>query len=967
MKFQKLQSRPDLPELEERVISYWKEHEVLDKYLHRNDDSDDRFTFIDGPVTANNPMGVHHARGRALKDLVQRFKNMKGYKQRFQNGFDCQGLWVEVEVEKSLGFNSKKDIEDYGLARFTNACKDRVRRFAEKITNQSKRLGYFMDWDNSYFTMSERNNLHIWYFLKKCQEKDLLYKSESSTTWCPRCETGLSKHEQADGYKTIHDTSVYVKFPIKENEYLLAWTTTPWTLPANVLLAVNPELNYVRTEKDGEVFYVEEDRVGALGLPKGEVVDTSEIVGLEYTAPFDGIPAQDEAEHRVVEWNLAEAGEGTGIVHVAPGCGEEDFQLGKELGVSIISPLDETGHFQEGYGDLNGMYAHDVDEQVFDHLEERNLLFKKGDVTHSYPHCWRCKTKCLFRTEKNWFIRVKDLARDMKEASSKVNWIPGYVEKRMEDWLENMGDWMISRRRFYGLSLPFYECSECDSLTVVESKEELKEFAINPEEVDALPSLHRPWIDKVQIKCSECGEIVSRIEDVGDCWLDAGVVPFSTLNYLTDKSYWERWFPANFISEMIEQVRLWYYSMLVYGVVLEGEAPYEAVLNYDEVRDEKGQRMSKSKGNGIPYDEAVSEMGADTMRWLYFTKNPNAPVNFGYNLARKVRRGFLGTLWNSYRFFLGFASIERDPESFSDVEFSSENILDRWIVSRLQLVIGEMTEKLDNYDSARASNLLEDFVVKDLSLWYIRRSRDRVGPQAVDGDDKDSCYDTFYLVLKDLARLLAPFIPFMTEKLWYSLRSEDSVHLEDWPESDRRLRDEELEEQMGLVRDLASLAHSIRKKEEIRTRQPLSELQVDVGTKELSEDLLWILADELNVEDVLIVDSVSENWSQATKNDLTVALKTKVTPELKEKGLKREVVRRVQYLRKKASLTPADQIRVRCQTDSQEISDLISNNSEWIAEETIATDVEVGTLNKDSLITKETKVGGEPVEISLYK
>lgn len=648
---------------------------------------------------------------------------------------------------------------------------------------------------------------------------------------------------------------------------------------------------------------------------------------------------------------------------MAPGCGEEDFYLGQELGVSVLSPIDERGNFKEGYGFLSGKYAHDVNQEIIDDLEKRDLLFKTEQITHSYPHCWRCKTKCLFRLEDNWFIKIKSLKKELKEASRQVNWVPDYVGKRMEDWLESMDDWMISRSRFYGLSLPFYECPECGKLTVIGSKDELRERAINPDEVDALPSLHRPWIDKIEIKC-QCGATLKRVPEVGDCWLDAGVVPFSTLDYLTDKKNWKEWFPANFISEMIEQVRLWYYSMLVYGVVLEKTVPYEAVLSYDEVRDEKGDRMSKSKGNGLPYDEAVSKMGADAMRWLYFRRNPNAPVSFGYASAEKIKRGFLGTLWNCYRFFLGFASLETKPEELR--EWSSDNIIDRWIVSRLQGLIGEVTNLLEAYDIAKAAQVIEEFVVKDLSLWFIRRSRGRVGPQARDKEDKRACYLTFYKVLSDIACLLAPFLPFVTEKLWYNLKVGESVHLEDWPEVDRRIRDEKLEEDMALLREVASLGHSLRKEAKIKTRQPLSELQVGV---KMNRELLHLLKDELNVERVIFMEKmgVGDEWLVKEEN-VKVALNIDITPELKAEGIKRESVRRIQYLRKKASLTPADRISVSYKTDDELVLSVLKEEGQEIAQSTISRILkQVEKFEDGYLIQKQVKVNDKEVELALYE
>ena len=491
-------------------------------------------------------MGVHHARGRTLKDLFQRYKNAQGFAQRFQNGFDCQGLWVEVEVEKESGFNSKKDIQDFGVENFTKACLTRVDKYSKIQTEQSKRLGMFMDWDNSYYTNSPTNNLYIWHFLKIVWQKGWLVKKKSAATWCPRCETGLSQHEEADGYKEITDTSVYLKFKLKgrDHEFVLAWTTTPWTLSANVLLAVNPKFQYVRAKQGSDFLYLAQTAADRLGLTDYEKIDAKTLLNLEYDSLYN-IPAQNGVKHYITNWGLIDPVEGTGVVHIAPGCGQEDFELGKTLNAAMIAPLDTRGHFLKGYGELSGLYAHDVAPAVFEYLTKTGALFKTEEIIHRYPHCWRCHTKCLFRLEDSWFIKSDEIRPLLKEAAKKVTWHPKYAGRRMQNWLDTMEDWMINRKRFYGLALPFYECS-CGQLTVVGSKEELKQLAVNPELIDKLPGYHRPWIDEIKIKCPKCGQTVSRIPDVGDVWLDAGVVPFSTLKYLDDKKYLAKMVPRRY-------------------------------------------------------------------------------------------------------------------------------------------------------------------------------------------------------------------------------------------------------------------------------------------------------------------------------------------------------------------------------------------------------------------------------------
>lgn len=885
--FKDLPSSPDFPALETEILNWWYKTDIVSQYLHKNDKSDKTFSFIDGPITANNPMGVHHARGRTLKDLFQRYKNARGYAQRFQNGFDCQGLWVEVEVEKEAGFNSKKDIQDFGVDNFTKACLARVDKYSKIQTEQSKRLGMFMDWDNSYYTNSQTNNLYIWHFLKIVSQKGWLVKKKSAATWCPRCETGLSQHEQADGYKEITDTSVYLKFKLsnRENEYVLAWTTTPWTLAANVLLAINTKHQYVKVKHENNYLYLAQTSADRLGLTDYEKIDAKTLLNLEYDSLYD-IPAQKNIKHYITNWDQVDPEQGSGVVHIAPGCGQEDFELGKSLKSDMIAPLDTRGYFLEGYGQLSGMYAHSVTDTVFDYLKSIGSFFKTEEITHRYPHCWRCHTKCLFRLEDSWFIKSDEIRPLLKEAAKKVTWHPKYTGRRMQNWLDSMEDWMINRKRFYGLALPFYECS-CGELTVIEGLKELKEKAVSPEMVDKLPSLHRPWIDDIKIKCPKCGEIVSRIPDVGDVWLDAGVVPFSTLKYLDDKNYWQKWFPADVVLEMTEQVRLWFYSMLFFSVTLENVPPYKIVVTYAEVRDEKNERMSKTKKNGIPYQDAVEKMGTDAMRWLYCQQKPPANVNFGFNIADQVKREFFLILWNSYRFFTQHANLENWQPSAKYDPGQTTEIIDLWLLSRLNHTIEKVTQSLEKYGTSVATKSLEEFV-SDLSTWYIRRNRLRTDNLGL-----------LHYVFNSLAVILAPFIPYISEILFQNLsgyspsESNISVHTQNWPEINNKLTNIDLETQMEKVRNICQLIHAERQKAAIKIRQPLSSATIN---SKLSEELISIIKDETNVKEIIFGKDISLN--------------TQLTPELIAEGEYRDFVRSIQVLRRETGLQIKDKIRI---------------------------------------------------------
>ena len=565
-------AEPDHPALERRILERWEREGTFERLREANADGPP-FSFFDGPITANNSMGVHHAWGRSLKDLFQRYHAGLGEQLRYQNGFDCQGLWVEVEVEKALGLNSKREIEEYGLDRFARACRDRVAEYGELISRQSARLGMWMDWDRSYWTMTDPNISYIWGFLKECQRRGWLYRGHRPMVWCPRCGTSLSQHEMTDSYREVTHPSLHVRFRLTDgddaangSEFLLAWTTTPWTLPANVAAAVNPEAQYARVVTDAGHYWLAQDRVAAVFGERAvvdEVAPGSTLVGRSYTAGFDWLPAQEGVEHRVIAWSDVALDEGTGVVHIAPGCGAEDYQLGVEYGLPTLMPVDESGAFVPGYGWLHGKHTHEAAELIIDHLGREGWLFRAGELQHRYPVCWRCGTELIFRVVDEWFISAEEIREPMIEAARTVEWTPSHYGKRMEDWLRNMGDWCISRKRYWGLPLPFYFCPD-GHMTIVSSREELHEKALGG--LDDLRELHRPWIDGVTIPCEECGATAERVAEVGDCWLDAGIVPFSTLGYqrdeyvpggyrdgageglteadLPDQAYWETWFPA---------------------------------------------------------------------------------------------------------------------------------------------------------------------------------------------------------------------------------------------------------------------------------------------------------------------------------------------------------------------------------------------------------------------------------------
>ncbi len=973
--FKKVDARPGFPKLEHKILDFWEKNKCFEK-LQKKLKGKKHWSFIDGPMTANNPMGVHHAWGRTYKDVFQRYKAMQGFDQRWQNGFDCQGLWVEVEVEKELGFKSKKDIINYGLENFSKACRARVDKYSKIQTEQSKRLGQWMDWENSYYTMSDTNIEYIWYFLRKCYQKGWLYRGTNVMPWCTRCGTSLSQHELADVYKEVIHDAVYIQLPIKDrkNEYLLVWTTTPWTLTSNTACAVNPNLTYVKVKlashPASQYLILAKARLEVLEGMDYEVVEEfkgQDLVGLEYIGPFDELEAQKDVVHKIIPWKEVSEIEGTGIVHIAPGCGQEDHQLGKEHKLAEIAPLDEFGIYKEGFAWLTGRDVHEVRDDIYKDLKKKGYFFKSEKYKHRYPHCWRCGKELVFRLVEEWFIKSREIREPMMKEAKKVKWLPSHVGKLMQDWLINMQDWCISRKRFWGLPLPFYPC-KCGEIVIIESKEELKKKALDPKKVDDLLELHRPWIDEIKIKCPKCGKPVSRIPEVGDCWLDAGIVPFSTLKYLKEPSYWQKWFPAKLVCEMREQVRLWFYSLLFMSVTLENKASYETAFTYEKLLDEKGQAMHKSLGNVIWFDEAAEKMGADVMRWLYCAQNPAYNVLFGYKMAGVARRKLL-LLWNVYLFFVNYAIIDKFKPSHKLPAISHR--LDKWILSSLNTLILEATNRLEKYDLAEVMRLLEKFL-DDLSTWYVRRSRRRFW-KAENKEDKRQAYETLYEVLTKYIRLLAPILPFVTEEIYQNLVTgvmkgvPESVHLCSWPKANEKVIDKKLNEKMQLVRDVVALGLSLRVENKIKVKQPLEKLEVKTKKLKVKEDqdLLDLIKDELNVKEVSIVEKIGKDLKTKEEKDLEVGLDIKITPELKQEGIARELIRHIQNMRKRAEYSVNDQITSYFQTDDEEILEMISNFGDYIKQETISLELEKEKEKVD--VEKEVEINGLRVWLGVKK
>jgi isoleucyl-tRNA synthetase len=870
--FKEVPNKVDFPNQERERLQWWEENQVLQKYLTRNGQSETRFSFIDGPITANNPMGVHHAWGRMYKDAFQRYHAMLGEKQRFQNGFDCQGLWVEVEVEKELGLRNKREIETFGIAEFVERCKQRVWKYSARITEQSIRLGYWMDWDNSYYTMSDENNYTIWHFLKTCHERGWIYKGLDVMPWCPRCGTGLSEHEiVTEGYQERTHHAIFATLPLDgEDASLLVWTTTPWTLPANVAAAVNPEIDYVKVRQGDQPFYVAKDAVANAIKGEHEIVSElkgADLVGRAYRGPFDELPAAAGVSHKIIAWDDVSAAEGTGIVHIAPGCGREDFALSKVNDLQVIGPITESGIFLDGFDWLSGRYAHDVAADVEDSLKEKGQFYRSERYIHRYPVCWRCGTDLLFRLVDEWFIAMDELRPILKDATRTTQWYPSFGMERELDWLDHMQDWMISKKRYWGLALPIFDCKECGTFEVIGSEVELEERAVSGWESFEGHTPHRPYLDEIEIACSSCGSHVRRILDVGNPWLDAGIVALSTLNFRHDREYWNEWYPADLITESFPgQFRNWFYALIAESTALTGRAPFKHVFTYALMRDEKGEEMHKSKGNAIWFDDAADDIGVDTMRWLFATVTPSNNLGFGYNVTDEVRRRFILPLWNSYSFFVTYARIDGWERPSSPTLLAERSLLDRWIISRANELVATVRAGFDSYDITAAARAIEQFVVEELSNWYIRRNRRRFWKPESDAD-KSAAYETLYDALVLVAKLLAPLTPFLSEELYQNLvRSLDtdapeSVHLTDFPVADESVIDRELSRDMAAVLTVVRLGRSARAEANIKVRQPLPAILVhtaDPGGADSVVRLKDQIVEELNVKDVRALSDLGD-------------------------------------------------------------------------------------------------------------
>lgn len=867
MPFKPVDPKQSFPQMEADILKFWKEQNVFKQTLDKNADGK-RFVFYEGPPTANGKPGIHHVLARAFKDVIPRFKTMQGYLVERKGGWDTHGLPVELQVEKEIGISGKPDIEKFGIAKFNQKCKESVWKYTEAWEQLTERMAYWVDMQNPYVTYHTPYVESLWWIFQQIWDKGLLYKDFKIVPYCARCGTPLSSHEVALGYKDVKDISVTAKFKVKgqDNLYLLAWTTTPWTLIGNVALTVGPKVDYVKIKKGDEFLVLAKARVAAYAKELGddyEVVEEfkgAKLVGLEYQPLYDFWQGQfKEKGWYVVGEDFVTTEDGSGIVHMAL-YGEEDYQVIKKYNLPRLKHINEEGKFIAGTGNFTGRYFKEpgLDVEILKGLGERGLAFHKEKYEHSYPHCWRCDTELMYFAIDSWYIKMSSLRDQLVANNQGINWYPENVkEGRFGKWLEEIRDWAISRSRYWGTPLPIWECSACDHKVCVGSVAELEKLGgALPKNEEGEVDLHRPYVDDVKIKCEKCGKPMQRVKEVADCWFDSGSMPVAQLHYpFEHEKDFKNYFPAEFICEAVDQTRGWFYTLLAVSTLLFNKTCYKNVICLGHILDGEGKKMSKSKGNVVDPWDVFNKEGADSCRWYMYSASPSGNArNFSQELVEKSLRKFLLTLWNSYSFFVTYAAIDKfEP---SQKALKPKHKLDRWILSALHKLNLAVTENLESYDLFSATHLMEEFVDK-LSNWYVRRSRKRFWKSEND-TDKNEAYQTLYTVLLTFSKLLAPFMPFVAEAMYRNLSAEKaSVHLADWPKVDKKLIDEKLNSEMDLLRLAVSLGHAVRSEHTLKVRQPLALAQIVTSSK-LNEEDLAVIAEELNVKKVEVKPEMAE-------------------------------------------------------------------------------------------------------------
>lgn len=1023
---------------EKEVVEFWKKNNIFEKSMENRKDGEN-YTFFDGPPTANGRPHIGHVLTRVIKDIIPRYRTMKGYHVLRKAGWDTHGLPVELEVEKSLGISGKPQIEDYGIEDFVKKCKDSVFTYQSEWEEMSDRVGFWADMNNPYVTYHNDYIESVWWALKQIWDKKLLYKGHKIMPYCPRCGTSLSSHEVAQGYKDVKENSLIAKFRVKgmENEYLLAWTTTPWTLPANVGLCVNPSETYVKIETEGEKYILAKALLDSVIKTEYTILSEcigTELCGTEYEPLYTFLEPEGGKKNIVVADNYVTMSDGTGIVHIAPAFGEDDSRVCKENGMAFVNHVNTQGKFVEATGEWAGLFVKDTDKLVIRDLKDRGLLFEVIPFEHSYPFCWRCDTPLLYYACDTWFIKMSAVRDRLLANNDTVNWMPDNIKHgRFGNFLENVIDWGLSRSRYWGTPLPIWECS-CGHRECIGSIAELKEKGINvPDDIE----LHKPYVDNVHLKCEKCGGEMKRVSEVIDCWFDSGSMPFAQWHYpFENEELFKQNFPADFISEAIDQTRGWFYTLIAISTLLFDKSPYKNVIVLGHVQDKNGQKMSKHKGNVVNPWDVLNKQGADAARWYFYSNSaPWLPNRFFDEAVSEAQRKFLGTLWNTYAFYVLYANIDNfDPTKYT-LEKSKLTLLDKWILSKLNGVIRTVDKNLEEYKITESARAIQEFT-DELSNWYVRRSRERFWVSELT-EDKICAYMTLYTVLVEFSKVCAPFVPFMTEMIYRNLvlnvdkNAPESIHLCDFPKADPELDFAEIEADMDAARRVVILGRACRNAANIKNRQPIAKIYVQTSD-EIGGVYRDIILDELNVKEIEITDNagafISYNFKpqlktmgpkygklvrpifeevnrldgaevmaklnggeticltvdgadvEIGKDDVlvetlqkdgfvsdsdavyTVVLDTNLTPELIEEGFVREILSKIQTMRKDSGFEVQDNIKVGfCGSDK--IAEIIENNKAEISAQALAVSIDragVGDM-------KEWNINGEKVSIGIVK
>lgn len=875
--FKRVDPKRDVNQVEEAVLDYWKQNDIFMKSISNREEKP-KFVFYEGPPTANGRPGIHHVLARTLKDVVCRYKTMQGYQVPRKAGWDTHGLPVEIEVERQLGLSSKQEIEEYGIEAFNKKCRESVFAYEKEWRLLTERIAYWVDMDDPYVTLHNDYIETVWWILKDFFDKGLIYEGHKVLPYCPRCGTPLASHEVAQGYKDEQVTSIYVKLKVKgtQNEYLLIWTTTPWTLPSNVGVAVNPESTYVKVLYEDNVYYVAKERVPALFGDETEILEEfpgKQMEYMEYEQLFPFVIPESKA-FIVTCADYVSTDDGTGLVHMAPAYGEDDYHVCRQYDLPMLHLVDETGKFVEQVTDWAGMFVKDADREIIRRLRKEGKLFKAEQMVHSYPHCWRCDTPLLYYARKSWYIETTKMKDRLIANNKKIQWFPEHVGTgRFGNWLENLVDWSLSRNRYWGTPLNIWICEKCDRMEAIGSRRELAEKAAEPVDIETL-DLHRPYVDNIHLKC-ECGGKMTRTPEVIDCWFDSGSMPYGQWHYpFENQDKFKEHFPADFICEGLDQTRGWFYSLLAISTLLFGEPAFKQVLVNDLILDKHGQKMSKSRGNTADPWMIIDKYGTDTLRWYLLAVSPPwVPTKFDEDGIRETASRFFGTLVNVYAFFTLYANIDEvDPDDM-DIPVEQRPEIDRWVISRLNTMLDQISKDMAGYELSRVTRAIESFLVDEVSNWYVRRSRERFWSNEFDLDKK-SAYRTLYEVLIALSKAMAPFAPFLAEDIYLNLtrgKAMESVHLEDYPTADKALIDPSLEERMGLVITVVSLGRSVRNKMQIKVRQPLRKMMVNGKHQGILKDMEDLVKEELNVKHIEYVGSLTDYVDYEVRANLPVA------------------------------------------------------------------------------------------------